>query len=226
VSARDSHYAPARHGRQRRARFAGRAIVLVVLGALALTAAPSVIARACGQCVEDKVAATFDAGVRERATRIGHVVVFTEVRGPAAGAPPALRDFIARTLAATAGVDPGTVRVSLEPPAAAFACDPARHAPAALIAAINPRLESRRLSLVFIKVDGGRKLGATRGAVSANVPRARTDAEPRPHATPAPYPVFSPLGVMFAVAGVALWTLHVAGALPRTLRIGKPPWDG
>jgi hypothetical protein len=132
-----------------------RGVLLAVLGTFAMTAVLSVIAHACGLCIEDKVAATFDAGVRERAARIRHVVVFTEVRGPAAGAPPTLRDFIARTLAATAGVDAGTVRVSLDPPAAAFACDPARHSPSVLLAAINPRLASRRLSLAVIKVDPG-----------------------------------------------------------------------
>jgi hypothetical protein len=168
MSARAWHDAAARDRRPRGAPLRG--ILLAVLGTLALTAALAVIARACGLCVEDKVAATFDAGVRERAARIGHVVVFTEVRGPAAGASPALRDFIARTLAATAGVDAGTVRVSLDPPAAAFACDPTRHTPAALLAAINQRLASRRLSLAVIKVDAGRKLAATRGVVSANVP--------------------------------------------------------
>jgi hypothetical protein len=105
--------------------------------------------------VEDRVAATYDNAVRLNAARVGHVVVFAEVRGPAAGAPPALRDFLLRTIAATPGVDPGTVRVSLEPPAAAFACDPRRHAPAALLSAANARLAGRRLSLALIKIDEG-----------------------------------------------------------------------
>src|SRR5262249_53810024 len=129
--------------------------VIAALAALALVAGAAALARACGQCVEDKIAATFDAGVRARAARIGHVVVFTEVRGPAAGAPPAVRDFMARTLAATPGVDAGTVRVSLDPPAAAFACAPSSRT--AILAGANPRLASRHLSLAVIKIDDGRR---------------------------------------------------------------------
>ena len=145
----------------------------VALAALALLAGAAALAHACGQCLEDKIAATFDAGVRERAARIGHVVVFTEVKGPAAGAPPALRDFIARTLAATRGVDPGTVRVSLDPPAAAFACDP--RVRGAVIAATNPRLGARRLSLAVIKVDDGHRVGtAPPRAAAAHAPRGTT----------------------------------------------------
>jgi len=112
-------------------------------------------ARACGHCIEDKVAATYDYGVLTRAARDGHVVVFADVRGPAAGAGPALKSFIARTLASTSGIDVGTVRVSLDPPAASFACDPARHAPSALLDAVNPQLATKGLRLAVIKIDHG-----------------------------------------------------------------------
>jgi hypothetical protein len=140
----------------------GRGLLLATFAVLGLVVAVPDSTRACGQCVEDKVAATYDAAVRASAARIAHVVVFTEVRGPAAGAPPAVRDFLLRTLATTPGVDPGTVRVSLEPPAAAFACDPRRHPPAALLSAANARLAGRRLSLALIKIDdaGRPTLGA------------------------------------------------------------------
>ena len=127
--------------------------------ALALSVGPVVAARsparACGHCIEDKVAATYDYAVLTRAARDGHVVVFAEIRGPAAGAGPALKAFVARTLAATPGVDGGTVRVSLDPPAASFACDPARHAPNALLASVNPHLATRGLHLAVIEIDRG-----------------------------------------------------------------------
>lgn len=138
----------------RSSRFSNAA--LATLATLVLLAMPPVHALACGQCVEDKVAVTFDAAVRAHAARFGHVVVFTEVRGPAAGGPSELRDFIARSLAATSGVDAGTVRVSLEPPAAAFACDP--QMAARVVAAVNPRIARRRLSLTVIKIDDGRTI--------------------------------------------------------------------
>jgi hypothetical protein len=112
-------------------------------------------AEACGQCIEDKVAATYDYEVLTRAASRGHVVVFTEIRGPAAGAGPALRAFVKKALSTAPGVDPGTVRVSLDPPAASFACDPASHAPRTLIETINARISSRRLSVAAIEIDRG-----------------------------------------------------------------------
>ena len=132
---------------------------VVVPLTLALSLGPLVTARtpahACGHCIEDKVAATYDHAVLTRAARDGHVVVFADIRGPAAGAGPALKTFIARTLAATPGIDGGTVRVSLDPPAASFACDPARHAPNALLASVNPHLATRGLHLAVIEIDRG-----------------------------------------------------------------------
>ena len=146
--------------------------IAIALSALTLVAGAAALAHACGQCLEDKIAATFDAGVRERAARVGHVVVFTEVKGPAAGAPPALRDFIVRTLAATRGVDAGSVRVSLDPPAAAFACDP--RVRAQVIAAASPRLAARRLSLAVLRVDDGHRVGmAPPRAIAARATMAR-----------------------------------------------------
>ena len=146
---------------------------LGVLCSLAVVAAATDVARTCGLCVEDKVAATFDAGVRARAVRIGHVVVFAELRGPAAGAPPALGEFVSRTLARTPGVDPGTVRVSLDPPAAAFACDPRRHPPESVLASANAGLAARRLGLRVIRVDDGGRLAVAPGSAAAPVSVAR-----------------------------------------------------
>ena len=138
-----------------------RSLLLGVLSALAFATAATDVARTCGLCVEDKVAATFDAGVLAHAARVRHVVVYAELRGPAAGAPPALHDLVTRALAHTPGVDQGTVRVSLDPPAAAFACDPRTHPPGSVIASANAALVARRLSLHAIKVDdGGRLTGA------------------------------------------------------------------
>jgi len=150
-----------------------RALLLGVLSSLGLLVAAADVARTCGLCVEDKVAATFDAGVLARAARIGHVVVYAELRGPAAGAPTELRDHVARTLAHTPGVDPGTVRVSLDPPAAAFACDPRRHPPGSVLASANAGLAARRLSLHAIKIDDGRPRAGSPGSAAAPVSAAR-----------------------------------------------------
>ena len=140
-------------------RFRARAIALFALAvSLWLVAGARTPAHACGHCIEDKVAATYDYAVLTRAARSGHVVVFAEIRGPAAGADPALKAFIARALASTPGIDAGTVRVSLDPPAASFACDPARHAPNALLASVNLRVATRGLRLAVIEIDRGPRL--------------------------------------------------------------------
>lgn len=147
----------------------------LVISACGLAAALSVLAGirtpagACGHCIEDKVAATYDFGVLTRAARRGHVVVYTEIRGPAAGAGPALRAFVVHALASIPGVDPGTVRVSLDPPAASFACDSATPTPGKLIAAVAPRLAAKGLSLNVIQIDRGPR--APRSAAPALVRR-------------------------------------------------------
>jgi hypothetical protein len=127
--------------------------IALTLALVSLSGLP-VPARACGHCVEDKVAATYDYGVLTAAARQGHVVVFTEIRGPAAGAPPSLKRYLAQVLAGAAGVDPGTVRVSLDPPAASFACDP-RTGAAPIVRSTRARFAAKGLSLNVIKVDRG-----------------------------------------------------------------------
>lgn len=72
---------------------------------------------ACGTCVEDKIAATYDYRVMQDASRSGRVVVFCDVKG----------DFRAERLGAAArtlrGVDPKSVRMSQQPAAISFALD-------------------------------------------------------------------------------------------------------
>lgn len=126
-----------------------------LMTSLSLAASATAPAFACGHCREDKVAATYDYGVLTRAMRARHVVVFAEIRGPAPGAGAALRAFVERSIATTRGVDAGTVRVSLDPPAASFACDPARHDPARLLAPINRGLAAKRLGLAILEIDRG-----------------------------------------------------------------------
>jgi hypothetical protein len=121
--------------------------------AVALVATGTV--HACGQCLEDKIAATYDDGVSRLAARRGLVVVYTEIKGPAAGAPPELATRVRHAIEWAPGVEPGTVRVSLDPPAASFACPPGPRARAVAIAAASRRLAARRLRLVELQVGSG-----------------------------------------------------------------------
>lgn len=83
----------------------------------ALLAAP-MLALACGACVEDKVAATYDHAVVQAAAAQKKQMVFCEVQGLVT--PSRMRAAAARV----PGIDASSVRVSTDPAAMSFALDP------------------------------------------------------------------------------------------------------
>ncbi len=93
-----------------------------VAGSSVLAAASAV---ACGACVEDKMAATYDHAQVEQAAAQGKVVVFCDLRGPVPG-----RDAL-RAAAPVDGVATGSLRLSAEPAALSFVLDPAAKTPQA-----------------------------------------------------------------------------------------------
>jgi hypothetical protein len=107
-------------------------------------AAPA--AFACGVCVEDKIAVTYDYDVVRHATARHHVVVFAAVEAPFD--PQALKKAAARV----PGVDGATGRAAISPRALSFALDPRRSNPLAALAAIErePALSGVRLSLIRV----------------------------------------------------------------------------
>ena len=127
-----------------------RDTVSLLAAALTMTLAPTA-GWACGVCIEDKVAATYDHAVVKRAGANGHQVVFVAIEGPVVAS--ALRTRIARTK--VAGVVPGTVRTSSDPPAFSFALDDKTRAANAVAEFSKTLGDSRtRLSLVRIMRDG------------------------------------------------------------------------
>ena len=88
---------------------------LFVLVAFILTTMFSGVSLACGVCVEDKVAATYDHAVVMKAGALRHLVVFGEINGRVdmnvvtAGLPTAA--------IRVHGIDRGTLRTSASPPA-------------------------------------------------------------------------------------------------------------
>jgi len=117
-------------------------------------------AGACNACREDKIAATYDWQVVSASQSRGHTVVFTAISGPVRPGDSALEETLRRTVGSVRGVDPGTVRVSLAPPAMSFACAADKSAPSSLIAGINRRLQPRHLKLSLVQV--GAPAGSTR----------------------------------------------------------------
>jgi len=81
------------------------------------------LAIACGVCLEDKVAATYDHALVERALRNGRVVVFAEPRAPVD--ERRLKSFAAAAARAP-GVDAATVKTSAAPATVSFVLDPRR----------------------------------------------------------------------------------------------------
>jgi hypothetical protein len=117
------------------------AVALVaVLGAFMPSAS-----HACGVCVEDKVAATYDHGVVVRAAASGDVMVFCEVTGPLD--TPRLKEAVRRVR----GVKPQSVRVSAQPAALSFAVDPKLQSPqTAVLAAQRGISPGTRLTIVRV----------------------------------------------------------------------------
>jgi hypothetical protein len=121
------------------------AVAALVLGRSATTAL------ACGFCVEDKVAAVYDHALVSRALGAGHHVAFCGIEGVVTGRA-AQRGEITRALDGVAGVDRGSVRVSLVHATLSFAFDPARAPLPAVLRAARRPLAERGLTLVPLRV--------------------------------------------------------------------------
>lgn len=100
----------------------------------ALVAATPLAATACGVCVEDKVAATYDHALVQRAIGQHRVVVFAE---PRAAVDAARLKAFAVAAARAPGVDASTVRTSAAPQSVSFVLDPKRASPRATLASLQ-----------------------------------------------------------------------------------------
>lgn len=102
--------------------------------AIAGLALISVQAFACGYCIEDKIAATYDHAVVTRALAAKHHVAFLQVDGTAQS-----RAALEKAVYSALAVDRGTVRVSADLQTVSFAFDPTR----ANLGAIHARIEKQ-----------------------------------------------------------------------------------
>ena len=122
------------------AQFVGTGLALLAL----FSAGP---ARACGHCVEDRIASVYDHALVQRTLASNHRIAYFAWDGPLARNPASRRQLLLRVEAA-AGVDQGSARVSMEPEAIAVAFDPRRSDVAAIEAALRSKLAPLKLSLV------------------------------------------------------------------------------
>ena len=92
------------------------------------------LAMACGVCLEDKVAATYDYALVQRALAQHRVVVFAEPR--ASVDADTLRALAAKA-ARTPGVEAASVKTSASPASVSFVLDPKRANAKATVAALQ-----------------------------------------------------------------------------------------
>ena len=143
------------------------AVNVVSTALLLALSAPAV--RACGYCVEDKIASVYDHAVVTRALAQKHHVVYFHIDGLAAapagasagagaGAPgsaravEATRRALERLGESTPGVDQGSVRVAVETFTIALAFDPQRTTLPAVVAALDQKFAARKLVVMPLRV--------------------------------------------------------------------------
>lgn len=125
-----------------------RTIVYALAVAAAVAVSP---VRACGHCVEDKIAAVYDYAVLSGAQAARRHVAFLAIDGKLVN-DAKLRRTITDTVGATAGVDRASVRVSLDLGALSFAFDPRRASLGAIERGLGQRLAPLGLRLTEMKV--------------------------------------------------------------------------
>jgi hypothetical protein len=118
-----------------------RTIGVAVLAFLAGEAA------ACGYCVEDKIAATYDHAVVTGALAQGHHVVFFHVDGP-----PVTRRALENAVSSVAGIDRRSVRISPDLLTLSVAFDPRRSSLVRINTQMDRRLSPHRASLMPLRV--------------------------------------------------------------------------
>jgi len=109
----------------------------------------SATAGACGACIEDKVAATYDHAVIDRAIASQRQVVFVAIEGPSNA-----EKVIAQIVAAAPkvrGVQPGSVRTSTAPPAFSFVLERGQD-PRAAVSAFRKGVTGQETQLVAIRL--------------------------------------------------------------------------
>ena len=109
------------------------------------------VALACGYCIEDKIASTYDHAVVTQALARKHQVAFFHIDGTIVPGDTA-KHIVEAAVVSSPGVDRGTVRVALETLTVSFAFDPSRTTPAALQATLDRKLRAKRLALMPLRV--------------------------------------------------------------------------
>jgi hypothetical protein len=107
-------------------------------------------ASACGYCVEDKIAATYDHAVVTRALQRGQHLAFFHVDGSEPRSEATRRAL--EDAASMPGVEKASVRISPDLLTLSLAFDPRRVSLAAVMARLDRKLAARKLSVMPLRV--------------------------------------------------------------------------
>jgi hypothetical protein len=122
--------------------------ILIVIAA-AIAAAPCAVTWACGACDEDKIAATYDHAVIDRAMTRHHQVVFVAIDGALSAAKISRR--VGAAASRVRGVVAGTLRTSWSPPAFSFALDGAQR-PEVAVSEFRKAVGNRAIRFTLLRV--------------------------------------------------------------------------
>jgi hypothetical protein len=121
----------------------------LMIFAAAITTAPCAVTWACGACDEDKIAATYDHAVIDRAMTRRHQVVFVAIDGALSAAEMSRR--VGAAASRVRGVVAGTLRTSLSPPAFSFALDGTQR-PEVAVSDFRKAFGNREIRLTLLRI--------------------------------------------------------------------------
>ena len=124
--------------------------MLRAIAAAALLSAAAA-AQACGYCVEDKIASTYDHALVTQALAQKHHVAFFHIDGPELPGVGTKR-WLESIAASATGVDKGSARVAVDTLTISVAFDPQRTSLIAVQGALEKMLAAKKLSLMPLRV--------------------------------------------------------------------------
>ena len=124
-----------------------RTLLIALAASLGSLLSPA--AGACGACIEDKVAATYDQAVIDRAIASHRQVVFVAIEGPSS--PQKVVAQITAAAPKVRGVQSSSLRTSTSPPAFSFVLDSGQD-PRAAIASFRKNVSGQETQLVALRL--------------------------------------------------------------------------
>ena len=101
---------------------------------------------ACGHCIEDKIASVYDYAIVSKAVSEKHIVVFFSIEGPLVANEDS-KQKIKSLVEKMNGVDPKSIKLSMDTASLSVAFDPTRISYAVLLDSLEKKLVSKKLTL-------------------------------------------------------------------------------